>query len=276
MKSCFTLLLPNALKQNLLDRCLDSLYNFYLKKHPTDVVIFHENGFSEYNKNFIKNRLPNINLLFKEIQFSVPNIIKNDPNFKPKWTENYWDPNKCLSYGGMCTFFAFDIFKHLDDMGYEYYARLDDDSFLLNFVEYNIFDYMKDNQLTYGYLIKMLEAPHVVQGLFNFIINNVNHDNILDKKYSFIDDGELVYYYNNFEVVDIKKYYNDKVKEINKKIYETGNIYYYRWGDAPIRTVLLSLLFDKSKIRRLPNVNYRHGAARIIDNIVYDASLGVN
>lgn len=276
MKTCFTLLLPNSLRLNWLTRCLNSLHNFYLKKYPTDVVIFHEKGFSENNKNIIKKLLPNINVIFKQIQFSVPYIIKNDVNFTPKWCDGYWDSNKCISYGGMCTFFAFDIFYYLNEMEYDYYARLDDDSYFLSPINYNIFEFMKDNNLTYGYLIKMLEAPHVVQGLFNFIIDNVDPNSVLDTKYRFIEDREMVYYYNNFEIVNIKKYYTNQVKEINKKIHESGNVYYYRWGDAPIRTILLSIFFDKNQIKRLPNVDYRHHQARIINNIVYDASFGAN
>jgi alpha 1,2-mannosyltransferase len=276
MKTCFVLLLPNNLRHHLLNKSLSSLYNFYLRSYPTDVVIFHEIGFSVNNKQTVKNLLPNTNVIFKEIQFSVPNIILNDKDFKPKWTDTYWWPEKCLSYGGMCTFFGFDIFSYLDEMGYDYYARLDDDSYFLNPINYNIFEFMKDNNLTYGYLIKMLEAPHVVQGLFNFIIDNVDPNGVLDTKYRFIEDREMVYYYNNFEIVNIKKYYTNQVKEINKKIHESGNVYYYRWGDAPIRTILLSIFFDKNQIKRLPNVDYQHHQARIINNIVYDASFGVN
>jgi hypothetical protein len=267
MKSCFVLLLRNNLKSNLVNRCLNSLYNFYLKRYPTDIVVFHEKNFSEYNKNFFKIRLPNTKVIFKEIQFSVPDSIKKDFNFKPKWIEGYWDSNKCISYGGMCTFFARDIFNYLNEMEYEYYARLDDDSSILNPINYNIFEYMKTNDLIYGYLIKMLEAPHVVNGLFDFIVNNLDEEEIINKEYSFIDSNNLIYYYNNFEIIDIKKYLN-KTKNIIEKIHESGNIYYWRWGDAPIRTILISMMFDQSKIKKMTDIDYHHEPAKIINNVV--------
>jgi hypothetical protein len=267
MKSCFTLLLRNNFKQNFLNSCLTSLYNFYLKKYPTDVIIFHEKEFSEYNKNFIKTRLPNINIIFREIKFSIPNIVKNDSNFKPKWTENYWDPKKCISYGGMCTFFARDIFYNLNEMEYDYYARLDDDSCILNSINYDIFEYMKNNDLIYGYLIKMLEAPHVVKGLFEFISSNIDDEKIFNKNYSFQDFNNLIYYYNNFEIVNIQKYLNN-TKNIIDQIHESGNIYYYRWGDAPIRTILISMMFDQSQIKKMTGIDYQHNPAKIINNNV--------
>lgn len=266
MKTCFTLLLPNNLRHQL-HKCLSNLYNFYLRSYPTDVVIFHEINFSDHNKQTVKNLLPNINVIFKEIKFSIPDIILNDKDFKPKWTDTYWGPEKCISYGGMCTFFAKDVFNYLNDMDYDYYARLDDDSYFLSPINYNIFEYVKNNNLVYGYLIKMLESPYVVDGLFEFINNNIDKEKIINKNFNFTDSSNLVYYYNNFEVVDVKKYLNI-ANSINNKIHETGNIYYYRWGDAPIRTILINMMFDNTAVKKLPNIDYQHGPAKIINNNV--------
>jgi len=267
MKTCFCLLLPNNLNITAVNKCLNNLYNFYLCKYPTDVVIFHETGFSQNNKKIINNLLPKTNIIFKQIEFSIPNIVSNDENFKPKWTETYWGPEKCISYGGMCTFFTRDIFNYLNEMGYEYYARLDDDSYILNSINYNIFEYMKNNNLIYGYVIKMLEAPHVVNGLFNFIVDNIEKEKILNKDYTFTNSANLVYYYNNFEIVHVQKYLNITNK-INNKIHESGNIYYWRWGDAPIRTILISMLFDTNAVKKLSNIDYQHAGVKIINNLV--------
>ena len=198
-KSCFVLLLTNKIKVNVLNVCLTNLYSNYLQEFPVDVVIFHEDGYSEYNKKFVQDRLPNINVIFKLINFKKPSIIINDKNFKPKWCDGYWGAEKCLSYGGMCTFFAFDIFNYLIEMGYDYYARLDDDSYIVTKINYNIFKYMEDNNLLYCYTMQKWEAPHVVDGLFDFINKNINE--IVNKDYEFTEKTRLPYYYNNFEIV---------------------------------------------------------------------------
>jgi len=257
-KSCFVLLLANGLRQNYLNTCLNNLYHNYLHEFPVDVIIFHENGFSDYNKTFVKNILRNINIIFKQIEFNKPKIIIEDKNFKPKWCEGYWGAEKCLSYGGMCTFFAFDIFNYLIEMGYDYYARLDDDSSINTKINYNIFKHMQDNDLVYGYVMQMWEAPHVVNGLFDFINTNINKNKIVNKDYEFTEKTRLSYYYNNFEIVDINKYMTNTIKDISIKIHESGNIYYQRWGDAPIRTILLNMLFDKNKIKKFIGFNYSH------------------
>jgi len=262
-KSCFVLLLANELRQKWLNKCLNNLYYNYLQEFPVDVIIFHENSFSYDNKNFIKNLLPNINVIFKEIQFNRPKIILEDKNFKATWkgSEGYWGPEKCLSYGGMCTFFAFDIFNYLIEMGYDYYARLDDDSSINTKINYNIFKHMQDNDLVYGYVMQMWEAPHVIKGLFSFIKKNItNRNKIINKNYKFTEKTRLSYYYNNFEIVDINKYFTKNVKNISMKIHESGNVFYKRWGDAPIRTILLNMLFDKNKIKKFIGFEYSHDA----------------
>ena len=256
MKTCIVLLLPNTLRRSWLDKCLTSLIGCYLKTFPTDVVIFHEHGFSDDNKVFIRNLLPNITVIFKEIQFTIPDIVKNDGNFKPKWSEGYWGADKCMSYGGMCTFFAIDIFKYLSEMGYNYYARLDDDSEIISPIQFDIFNNMKSNNLVYCYNMSMWEASHVVCELFNFIKSNLNENNIINKQYVFDESNRMLYYYNNFEVVNVDLYLN-RTKEINASIHESGDIYYRRWGDAPIRTILLNLLFDKESIRKI-QFSYSH------------------
>ena len=256
MKTCITLLLPNTLRRAWLNRCLTSLTNYYLNAFPTDVVIFHEHGFSNDNKVFIRNQLPNITVVFKEIQFTIPDIVKNDTDFKPKWCDGYWGADKCISYGGMCTFFAINIFRHLSEMGYSYYARLDDDSEIKSPIGYDMFNNMKSNNLVYCYNMSMWEAPHVVCGLFDFIKSNLNENNIINKQYVFDESNRMLYYYNNFEVVDINLYWN-RTKEINALIHESGSMFYYRWGDAPIRTILLNLLFNKESIRKI-NFSYSH------------------
>lgn len=256
MKTCIVLLLPNTLRHKWLTGCLTSLTSYYLNAFPTDVVIFHESGFSVSNQLSIKQQLPNITVVFKEIQFTIPNIVKNDTNFKPRWCDGYWGADRCISYGGMCTFFAMDIFRHLNEMGYSYYARLDDDSEIKTPIGYDMFNNMKSNNLVYCYNMSMWEAPHVICGAFDFIHSNLNENSIINKQYRFDDSNRMLYYYNNFEVVNVDLYLN-RTKEINALIHESGNIYYYRWGDAPIRTILLNLLFDKNSIRKM-QFSYSH------------------
>jgi len=244
MRSCVCMLLPNDLSWGRLGKSLPLLKKNLLSRHGADYVVFHEAGFSEENKSKIRSEIPGT--IFKQIEFS---IHESAQGFEPLWSKD-WSREKCLSYGGMCTFFAKDIFEEMTQMGYDYYMRLDDDSYLYSCFDENPFELLQREDKIYGYCIKIKEAPHVIQGLFDFIQSNSE----ATRTYSF--DPPYWIYYNNFEIVDIKKYL-EKTREINQKIHDSGGIYFWRWGDAPIRTILLSLFFSPEQIHEF-NISYEH------------------
>ena len=246
MRTCVAMLLPNDLIWSRLNQSLPLLKRNLLDKYPIDYVIFHETGFSEANMNEIRNRVSSV--IFKEIKFNVPESAQG---FKPLWS-NDWSPEKCKSYGGMCTFFTKDIFEILIEMGYEYYLILDDDSYLHGSFEENPFEKMRAENKSYGYCLKIKEAPHVIQGLFPFIKNKI------ETEYNFEEPYWI--YYNNFEIVDLKKYYDGQIKEITEKIHESGGIYHWRSGDAPIRTILVSIFLSHDVIKF--DIDYEHAEHR--------------
>jgi hypothetical protein len=171
--------------------------------------------------------------------------------FKSLWSDD-WSVEKCTSYGGMCTFFTKDIFEILMEMGYDYYLRLDDDSYLYEDFKENPFEKICRENKSYGYCLKIKEGPHVIQGLFPFIKQHVETDYVFDEPYWI--------YYNNFEIVDIKRYYNDQIREISQKIHESGGIYHWRWGDAPIRTILVSIFLPDEVMEF--DIDYEHAEHR--------------
>jgi mannosyltransferase len=249
MRTCAVMLLPNDLVWSRLNQSLPLLKRNLLDKYPIDYIVFHEAGFSEANKREIRKRVNGG--IFKEISFSMPEAAID---FKPRWSDD-WTLKKCTSYGGMCTFFTKDVFEILIEMGYDYYLRLDDDSYLHGSFDENPFEKMQREQKVYGYCLKIKEAPHVIQGLFSFIKENV------ETQYSF--DEPYWIYYNNFEIVNLKKYYSDKAKEITQKIHESGGIYKWRWGDAPIRTILISI-FQPDNVMKF-DIDYEHAEHRTIN-----------
>ena len=56
-------------------------------------------------------------------------------------------------------------------------------------------------------------------------------------------------YYNNFFVTDVNFWKRNDVKNYVSIISNNPNFYYYRYGDAPLQTILLSLL-EPNKITR--------------------------
>ena len=153
---CFCYLVNHA-GGNSVDTCIKSLKLLnenYLNKFPTPVILFHELGLTDQ----MQQRLidcSNAPLIFELISFSLPSHIKE---IKKRWS---------VGYMHMCRFFANEIFKHpaLDD--FEYYCRLDTDSFILSPVLYNIFEDAKRNNIKYGYINDSIrDVPTYTVGLW--------------------------------------------------------------------------------------------------------------
>jgi hypothetical protein len=74
--------------------------------------------------------------------------------------------------------------------------------------------------------------------------------NLEDYKNTSINMAMPIMYYNNFSVIRTSVWKSSEIKEIINKINENGNIFYCRWGDAPLQTIIMTL-YDKDKLSKL-------------------------
>jgi len=63
-----------------------------------------------------------------------------------------------------------------------------------------------------------------------------------------------IMYYNNFNIISVDTWNTPEIQDIVEKIFEHGYIYYCRWGDAPLQTIILSL-YDHNRITK---VNFKY------------------
>jgi len=255
MKNCIVMLTRSDLRTlKELKESLDRIYNNYVNDFPCDVVIFHEQGFPAAFISKASERYANIK--FKEIELKAPSFLTPE-NLKFK------DPTSNilgLSYRSMCRFYALEFFNHLKE--YDWYWRLDVDSILPTKIEFDVFKYLEENNKVYGFVAQLPEHPPVVEGLGKFVGNYVKNKNIQAKFLDYLldKDGNYNYkmIYNNFEICKLNLFKQPDVMEFLQAIDKTGSIYEYRWGDAPIRTLMLSLFIDRDKLHRFENIDYQH------------------
>ncbi len=159
----------------------------------------------------------------------------------------------------MCQFFFSEIRNYIKE--YDWYMRLDDDSFIGSDINYNIFEYLENNNKVYGYVAEIPEWPPVVVGVDDFFIKIIEDykltphffDKLLDdKKYN------LRHFYNNIEVAKLSYFEKDEVKLLTRLVNESGNIYRWRWGDNLLRTILLSITVDQKQIHKFEDFDYYH------------------
>lgn len=231
-----------------------------------DVVIFHEKDLMEL-KNEIKT---DSNLLFIEIELGPPeysdDIKLKIPEFYPHPTHGngpigWGHPGFSMGYRNMCRFFSGELYNQSIINDYEYYLRLDTDSYILSPLNYDIFQFAKERDLIYGYCepAVQIDNPNVVVGLKSFTKdfiskNNpstfVNIDNIIEGKM----------FYTNFELGKIDWFKNSNYWSFYDSIDKSGGIYINRWGDAPVKYLGVTLFCEPNKIIPVKGFTYQHGA----------------
>lgn len=267
-KNCIIYLLRASDEDvQLFIQSIKSLEINFLPNNPVDILCFHENDLYEYIN--LINKSVDILIKFHEISFEVPSYNKhlNIPNFFPHPTHGngpieWGHPGFPMGYRHMCRFYSGEVFNLPILKDYEYYMRMDNDSFILKNVNYNVFDYMKNNNKFYAYIAPAVQFdnPKVSEGLWEYsqqwYINN-KENCILQP---IVDIPKYKMYYTNFEICHLNWFKNSLYLEYYKYIDKLGGIYTNRWGDAIIRYLGVNMLMDDNNKYPIHDIAYKHGA----------------
>ncbi len=212
-------------------------------------------------------------IIWKKIEFKLPDypqsILSQIPEYYPHPTHGngpvaWGHPGFNMGYRFMCQLFSNLIFDIIKD--YDYYMRLDTDSFILSETGYDIFEWAKNNNVFYSYIepAVQFDNPLVSYGLNELIKNKINEYNIQTlRNIDTLEQGKL--YYTNFELCKIDWFLNNK--EWNwffNIIDKSGMIFIRRWGDHIIRYLGVNLFMNPSNIVPIKNFHYQHGAQYLV------------
>ena len=242
---------------HFLKKSLESLESHFLSKFSYPLILFHEEELRPY-KDKVSAMLNSTHIYFQEITFRTPGFIKTPLS----------EMIPCMSsigYRHMCRFQAKLVYQQpiLEDL--DYYWRLDDDSFLMGPVPYDLFSYMRDHQVDYGYSWIHLDSHTCTRGLWEATDSYVAQHNI---HYHFYDEWPSPkIYYNNFEISALRVWRSAEYQQFIDYIDRQGGIYYHRWGDAPIKGIAVSLFIPKSRTHHFGDVPYAHGSYNSLDFI---------
>ncbi|ODV83471.1 glycosyltransferase family 15 protein [[Candida] arabinofermentans NRRL YB-2248] len=174
-----------------------------------------------------------------------------------------------ISYRHMCRFESGFFYKHELLLDYDYFWRVEPGVKLYCDINYDIFKEMVENDYKYGFTISTIEYPKTIPSLFKNVhdyLLETDQSNLLnnDTNYSrFIYDSKkenynLCHFWTNFEIGNLNvfrsKSYNDVFEYLDKR----NGFFYERWGDAPIRSIILSLILNQGDIKRFEDIGYKH------------------
>uniref|UniRef100_A0A7S4PF26 Protein O-GlcNAc transferase n=1 Tax=Guillardia theta TaxID=55529 RepID=A0A7S4PF26_GUITH len=156
---------------------LKLLYNHFTKEFSYPVIILHDR-LTQENQTTLSAVFGDGNLSFHRIELAFPPEMTEQEKAKiPPYlmlAGHRWS----YGYRHMSRFFCHDMF-YLDVLQpFDYYWRLDADSFLLSPIPFDVFDRMARDKLEYGYMVVTQEDEEVVKGLWDVTRDFVHENNI--------------------------------------------------------------------------------------------------
>ena len=228
MKGCFVYLVNHtdrAVEDGV--RSLALLQANYLDRFPTPVLLFHEAHLTDEMK---QQLTASARVRFVPVDFS-------------SYPEG-------VGYKHMCRFFAGKIFHQPALADFDYYCRLDTDSFINAPIQYDLFDCAQQTGTWYGYLNDAIQDNLAYcQGLWDaarrFGISTAG-----------IPEGRL--YYTNFEVCYLPWFRGNPWQAFFEFLDDAGGIYTYRWGDHTIRYIGVKAFMEPERVKQFTGIAYSH------------------
>ena len=153
-------------------------------------------------------------------------------------------------------------------------------------INYDVFHFMRDNKMTYGFNMAILEDQRSIPSLWESTAEFVAaNEGMLDDEADFswllqdaageFDQNDhpgaaahllmstLKYnncqFYSNFEIGELDFFRGEKHTAFFNHLDKKGEFYYQRLGDAPFHTLSVSLFAPKRKIWYFRDIGYTHG-----------------
>ena len=269
-KSAIHILTQNTIERKIyLKTTLYFLFKNFNAKYKYPVIILHEGDYDNIAINEISTSIRKdcrYLIEFKKIDssdFEIPKYIDEDKMNRciKSVPVPYWR-NK--NYRLMCNFWINNFIKYCDN--YDYIMRIDDDSIIEEPICVDIFKIIEEKNFNYMSNIIHVDCSICNYGMKSFFekimpdkIDKIGDLfkkklyfalNLEDYKNTSINMAMPIMYYNNFSVIRTSVWKSSEIKEIINKINENGNIFYCRWGDAPLQTIIMTL-YDKDKLSKL-------------------------
>ncbi|ORZ00568.1 nucleotide-diphospho-sugar transferase [Syncephalastrum racemosum] len=175
------------------------------------------------------------------------------------------------SYRHMCRFQSGFFFRHPLLDPYDYYWRVEPNVDFLCDIDYDVFQFMKDNRKLYGFTLTFKEFMTTIPSLWDTVRNfKRDHPEVMarlpakeDSMIKFItdDDGETYnscHFWTNFEIASFSLWRSTEYLKYFNYLDKTGNFFYERWGDAPVHSIAAAMMLRKEEVHFFHDVGYRH------------------
>lgn len=181
-----------------------------------------------------------------------------------------------LSYRNMCRFNSGNFFRHPLLLPFDWYWRVEPGIILFCDQEYDPFTFLRANNMVYGFVITIQEYLETIPSLWKIVTQFFDEhkeylapDNALNFVTSFdklrpedtapeSEGYNLCHFWSNFEIGSLNFFRSKEYLAYFDYLDKSGGFYYERWGDAPVHTLGLVSLANRSQIHHFADMGYYH------------------
>ncbi|MCJ1257601.1 hypothetical protein MMC24_005427 [Lignoscripta atroalba] len=176
-----------------------------------------------------------------------------------------------ISYRHMCRWNSGFFYKHPRLKDFDWYWRVEPDVHYFCDIDYDVFRFMRDNNMKYGFNMNILDDARSFPSLWSRTRSFINAhpelihpdadlDWLLDPHNS--GDYNNCQFFSNFEVGDLNYFRGVANEKYFEWLDRGGGFYYERFGDAPIHTLSVAMFVPKSEIWFFRDIGYQHDINR--------------
>ncbi|ELU18107.1 hypothetical protein CAPTEDRAFT_167490 [Capitella teleta] len=239
----------NGRRSDWMGKALRSLYSNFNRKYKYPVIMFYQEDDLAHLERILTESQDELYL--QPINFETPDFLSREIP----------DDIECASrigYRRMCEFHAKSVYEEAIISGLDFLWRLDDDSVIKRQIPYDIFAFMTERDLWYGYRGVQSEPGRCITGLRDATDFFVNQTGTQPYFYDSWPVNDI--FYTNFEVSKLSLWLGEGYQQYIEYISKLGGIYYHRWGDAPIKSYAVSIFVPESKVHLFDDIAYQHGS----------------
>ena len=179
------------------------------------------------------------------------------------------------SYHNMCRFYLGNFYRVPELQKYKWYWRIEPKVEFYTDVNYDVFKYLEATNRIYGFTINLYDIEQTIELLWPDTINWLNTED----NYRFVNPNgafqwltenqqnpqknevagySTCHFWSNFEIADMDFFRGEAYEKWFQFLDSTGNFYYERWGDAPVRSLGLGLFANKTQLHWFRDIGYFH------------------
>ncbi|KAL9599185.1 MAG: hypothetical protein Q9179_003656 [Wetmoreana sp. 5 TL-2023] len=176
-----------------------------------------------------------------------------------------------ISYRHMCRWNSGFFYRHPRLKDFDWYWRVEPDVHFFCDIDYDVFRFMRDNNMKYGFNMNILDDARSFPSLWSRTRSFINAhpelihpeadlDWLLDARNN--GDYNNCQFFSNFEVGDLNFFRGKANEKYFDWLDRGGGFYYERFGDAPIHTLSVAMFVPKSEIWFFRDIGYQHDINR--------------